>query len=124
MQAMRAAARGRGRRSPAFEVTSAAAPSAASLQQLLKQARASGSLNLTSKGLEEVPSQVFNLLGVCCVHGVSSNELYCSVQTRRRIYSSSIVSGMYILRRYLTTSAGTMRMLKQREALHGSTYEN
>lgn len=41
-----------------------AAPSApASLQQLLKQARASGSLNLTSKGLEEVPEQVFNLLG-------------------------------------------------------------
>ncbi|CAN0443423.1 unnamed protein product, partial [Ectocarpus sp. 12 AP-2014] len=63
VQAMRAAARGRGRRSPAFEVTSsAAAPSAASLQQLLKQARASGSLNLTSKGLEEVPGQVFNLL--------------------------------------------------------------
>ncbi|CAM9648726.1 unnamed protein product [Ectocarpus sp. 13 AM-2016] len=63
VQAMRAAARGRGRRSPAFEVTSSAAtPSAASLQQLLKQARASGSLNLTSKGLEEVPGQVFNLL--------------------------------------------------------------
>ena len=36
---------------------------AASLKQLLKQARASGSLNLTSKGLEEVPPQVFNLLG-------------------------------------------------------------
>lgn len=77
VQAMRAAARGRGRRSPAFEVTSAAAaPSAASLQQLLKQARASGSLNLTSRGLEEVPGQVFNLLGECCVHGV--RRVYCS----------------------------------------------
>ncbi|CAM9618925.1 unnamed protein product [Scytosiphon promiscuus] len=63
VQAMRAArGRGRGRRSPAFEVTTAAAPSTASLQQLLKQARASGSLNLTSRGLEEVPGQVFNLL--------------------------------------------------------------
>lgn len=62
VQAMRAA-RGRGRRPPAFELNTSAAPSAASLQQLLKQARASGSLNLTSRGLEEVPGQVFNLLG-------------------------------------------------------------
>ncbi|CAM9802604.1 unnamed protein product, partial [Pylaiella littoralis] len=61
VQAMRSANRGRGRRSSAFEVTTRdSAP--ASLQQLLKQARASGSLNLTSKGLGEVPGQVFNLL--------------------------------------------------------------
>ena len=60
---MRAANRGRGRRSPAFEVMTDQPAAAASLKQLLKQARASGSLNLTSKGLEEVPPQVFNLLG-------------------------------------------------------------
>lgn len=63
VQAMRAASRGRGKRSPAFEVTTGVPSAPASLQQLLKQARASGSLNLTSKGLEEVPGQVFNLLG-------------------------------------------------------------
>lgn len=63
VQAMRAANRGRGRRSPAFEVMTDQPAAAASLKQLLKQARASGSLNLTSKGLEEVPPQVFNLLG-------------------------------------------------------------
>lgn len=64
---MRARGRGRGgRRSPAFDVRAVAAgPSAASLQQLFKQARASGSLNLTSRGLEEVPEQVFNLIGGC-----------------------------------------------------------
>lgn len=60
---MRSANRGRGRRSPAFEVTTAKPAAAASLQQMLRQARASGSLNLTSKGLEEVPAQVFNILG-------------------------------------------------------------
>eukprot|EP00752_Nemacystus_decipiens_P004155 g3802.t1 len=59
---MRAANRGRGRRSPAFELTTDKPASAASLKQLLRQARASGSLNLTSQGLEEVPAQVFNLL--------------------------------------------------------------
>eukprot|EP00903_Cladosiphon_okamuranus_P012061 g11323.t1 len=59
---MRAANRGRGRRSPAFEVTTDKPAAAASLKQLLRQARASGSLNLTSKGLEEIPAQVFNLL--------------------------------------------------------------
>eukprot|EP00904_Undaria_pinnatifida_P014185 jgi/Undpi1/9898/HiC_scaffold_28.g12352.m1 len=64
VQAMRAAGRGRGgrQRSPAFELrTSAPESSAASLKKLLRQARASGSLNLTSRGLEEVPVQVFNL---------------------------------------------------------------
>lgn len=67
VQAMRAAGRGRGgrQRSPAFEVrTSAPESSAASLKKLLRQARASGSLNLTSRGLEEVPEQVFNLIGM------------------------------------------------------------
>ena len=65
VQAMRAANRGRGRqRSPAFEVrTTAPESSAASLKKLLRQARASGSLNLTSRSLEEVPEQVFNLIG-------------------------------------------------------------
>lgn len=65
VQAMRAANRGRGRqRSPAFELSAnSTGSSAASFQQLLKQARASGSLNLTSRGLEEVPEQIFNLLG-------------------------------------------------------------
>ena len=65
VQAMRAASKGRGRqRSPAFEVrTTAPESSAASLKKLLRQARASGSLNLTSRSLEQVPEQVFNLIG-------------------------------------------------------------
>lgn len=62
VQAMRAANRGK-RRSPAFEVSSLETTGAASMQKLLKQARASGSLNLTSRGLEEIPEQVFNLIG-------------------------------------------------------------
>lgn len=77
MQAMRAA-RGTGatgmrsrQRSPAFEFSGVTTgSSAASLQQLFRQARASGSLNLTSRGLEEVPEQVFNLLGRVTNRGV------------------------------------------------------
>lgn len=69
VQAMRARGRGRGRsgRSAAFELAGGggrgAGATTASLQQLFKQARASGSLNLTSRGLEEVPEEVFNLIG-------------------------------------------------------------
>lgn len=70
VQAMRARgrARGRGGRSPAFELAGGiggGTPNAASLQQLFRQARASGSLNLTSRGLEQVPDEVFNLMGAC-----------------------------------------------------------
>lgn len=74
VQAMRAANRGRGRqRSPAFEVrTTAPESSAASLKKLLRQARASGSLNLTSRSLEQVPDQVFNLIG-------EGAELLCTI---------------------------------------------
>lgn len=66
IQAMRA--RGIGRRSPTFEVVEdnsdgVAGSSSASLQQLFRHARASGYLNLTSKGLEEIPREVFNLIG-------------------------------------------------------------
>ena len=65
MQAMRAANRGRGggRRSSGFEVSVPSATGAASLEKLFRQARATGSLNLTSRGLEEIPEQVFHLLG-------------------------------------------------------------
>ncbi|CAM9470922.1 unnamed protein product, partial [Sphacelaria rigidula] len=72
VQAMRARGRGRGGRgrSPSFELAGGlpggagtVVASAASLQQLFRQARASGSLNLTSRGLEQVPDQVFNLIG-------------------------------------------------------------
>lgn len=65
VKAMRAASRGRGGRlrSPTFEFNVASTTSSASLQKLFRQARSTGSLNLTSRGLEEVPEQVFHLLG-------------------------------------------------------------
>lgn len=68
VQAMRARGRARGKagRSPAFELAGGmgdGTPNAASLQQLFRQARASGSLNLTSRNLEQVPDEVFNLIG-------------------------------------------------------------
>lgn len=82
VQAMRAANRGRGRqRSPAFEVrTAAPESSAASLKKLLRQARASGSLNLTSRSLEQVPEQVFNLIG----EGAEYSSLIVAVRSVER----------------------------------------
>lgn len=61
-------ARGRGRRSPTFELAgnengAFGMSSSGSLQQLFRQARASGVLNLTTRDLEEIPTEVFNLIG-------------------------------------------------------------